>query len=45
LCRERGLDFVTIDRVLYEFDKEKNGRLQPGKETTRSSHASREPSR
>lgn len=27
LCRARGLDFVTIDRVLYLFDKLKNGKL------------------
>ncbi len=27
LCEERGLEFRTIDRLLYEFDKQKNGKL------------------
>lgn len=27
LCKERGQDFKDIDRILYQFDKEKNGKL------------------
>lgn len=27
LCDERGFDFETIDRLLYEFDKQVNGKL------------------
>jgi thermostable 8-oxoguanine DNA glycosylase len=27
LCESRGLDFETVDRLLYIFDKEKNGAL------------------
>ncbi len=28
LCQERNLDFRTIDRLLYVFDKERNGPLR-----------------
>lgn len=27
LCDVKGLHFETVDRLLYEFDKEKNGKL------------------
>jgi len=27
LCDARGLDFKTVDRLLYVFDKETNGSL------------------
>jgi hypothetical protein len=27
LCKAKRLDFQTIDRLLYKFDKEKNGKL------------------
>jgi len=27
LCEKRNLSFQTIDRLLYRFDKEKNGKL------------------
>lgn len=27
LCKSKGLAFTTIDRLLYIFDKEKNGKL------------------
>ena len=27
LCRDRSLDFEAIDRLLYQFDAEVNGRL------------------
>ena len=27
LCNEKNLDFETIDRLLYQFDKDENGKL------------------
>jgi thermostable 8-oxoguanine DNA glycosylase len=27
LCKSKGLEFTTIDRLLYIFDKKKNGKL------------------
>ena len=27
LCEERGLCFKTVDRLLYEFDRQRNGKL------------------
>jgi hypothetical protein len=30
LCEQRKLDFDTVDRVLYQFDKKKNGKLKSG---------------
>jgi thermostable 8-oxoguanine DNA glycosylase len=31
LCEQKSLDFDTVDRVLYVFDKETNGSLAKGK--------------
>ena len=28
LCKQRGLNFRMVDRILYEFDKDKNGNLK-----------------
>jgi thermostable 8-oxoguanine DNA glycosylase len=33
LCDAKGLDFKTVDRVLYVFDKETNGSLSKGKKS------------
>lgn len=30
LCKTRGLEFETVDRILYVFDKERNGSLSKG---------------
>jgi thermostable 8-oxoguanine DNA glycosylase len=34
LCARKGLVFETVDRLLYEFDKEVNGSLPKGKSTS-----------
>jgi len=30
LCNQRNLDFKTMDRVLYQFDRKKNDKLKGG---------------
>ena len=32
LCREKNLEFQTIDRLLYKFDKRINGKLKRGRD-------------